>query len=93
VLKSDGPVSKACARALAEGARTRLGADVGLATTGAAGPDPDPHGAAPGLVFLAMAGPADGAAEVVQLQLGGGRNRIRRRAAHSAWDLVRRRLS
>lgn len=93
VLKSDGPVSEACVRALAEGARTRLGADVGLATTGVAGPDPDPHGAEPGLVFLAMAGPADGAAEVVQLQLGGGRNRIRRRAAHSAWDLVRRRLS
>ncbi len=92
VLQNDGPVSEACARALAEGARTRLGADVGLATTGAAGPDPDPHGAQPGLVFLAMAGPGDGATEVVQLQLGGGRNRIRRRAAHSAWDLVRRRL-
>lgn len=39
VLAAEGPVSEATAGALAEAARERLGADVGLAIVGVAGPD------------------------------------------------------
>jgi nicotinamide mononucleotide (NMN) deamidase PncC len=41
---------------MAHGARERLGADGGLATTGVAGPDPQ-DGIAPGTVYVAVAGP------------------------------------
>jgi competence/damage-inducible protein CinA-like protein len=52
----EGPVvSEAAARAMAAGVRTRLGADLGLAVTGVAGPDPQ-DGEKPGTVFLAVAG-------------------------------------
>lgn len=53
----EGPVvSAAAARAMAAGVRRVLGADIGLAVTGVAGPDPQ-DGERPGTVFLAVAGP------------------------------------
>jgi nicotinamide-nucleotide amidase len=52
----EGPVvSAAAARAMASGVRALLGADLGLAVTGVAGPDPQ-EGQRPGTVFLAVAG-------------------------------------
>ena len=41
-LASTGAVTAEVASAMAEGARARLGVDVAVATTGVAGPDPDP---------------------------------------------------
>ena len=56
-LASTGAVSAEVASAMAEGALARLGVDVAVATTGVAGPDPDPvSGEAPGVVFIAVAG-------------------------------------
>jgi nicotinamide mononucleotide (NMN) deamidase PncC len=49
-------VSLEAAAAIAEGARRVLGADVGLAFTGVAGPEPS-EGEQPGTVFVALAGP------------------------------------
>jgi nicotinamide-nucleotide amidase len=56
-LRRDGPVHPDTARALAEGARTRCGADFGVALTGVAGPT-EQDGIAVGTVFCAVAGPS-----------------------------------
>jgi nicotinamide-nucleotide amidase len=86
----EGPVVSAdAARAMAEGARRLLGADVALATTGVAGPA-EQEGQAVGTVFLGLA--MDDANEAQQLQLPGDRQRIRQYAVISAVNLLRRRL-
>ena len=87
----EGPVvSAACAEAMAVGAAKLLEADVGLATTGVAGPA-EQDGQPVGTVFVGLV-IGDGAPESVRLQLPGDRRRIREFAAISALDLLRRRL-
>lgn len=54
LLARAGAVDPEVARSMASGARTRLGADVGLATTGVAGPSPQ-DGTAPGTVWVGVA--------------------------------------
>ena len=88
----EGPVvSASAARAMAEGARQVLGADVGLALTGVAGPD-EQEGHPPGTVFVGLALPGRGA-ESTEAHLPGDRERVRQYAAISALDLLRRRLA
>ena len=88
-----GPVVSAeAAKAMAEGVRELTGADVGLATTGVAGPDSQ-EGVAPGTVFMGVAGPGTGAPEAVEGHLPGDRDRVRQFATISLLDLLRRRLS
>ncbi len=72
------------------GARRVLGADVGLALTGVAGPD-EQEGVAPGTVIVGLALPG-GEAESLVFHLPGDRERVRQYAAISALDLLRRRL-
>jgi len=86
-----GPVvTEAAARAMASGARGVLGADVGLALTGVAGPD-ETEGVAPGTVIVGLAlGEAE--PESLVFHLPGDRERVRQYAAISALDLLRRRL-
>jgi nicotinamide-nucleotide amidase len=87
----EGPVvSEAAARSMAEGARRVLGADVGLAITGVAGPDPQDE-EAPGTVYVGLALPGQ-PTEAVTLWVPGDRDRIRQYATISALDLLRRRL-
>jgi nicotinamide-nucleotide amidase len=87
----EGPVvTEPAARAMAEGARRVLGADVGLALTGVAGPDPQ-EGVAPGTVMVGLALPGTDA-ESLEAHLPGDRERVRQYAAISALDLLRRRL-
>lgn len=57
ILESVGPVSPQCAEAMAAGARARVSADFGLATTGIAGPSGAEEGKPVGLVYIAVAGP------------------------------------
>ncbi|NMR19532.1 CinA family protein [Cellulomonas fimi] len=57
LLAARGAVDPAVAEAMAHGARDLLGADVGLATTGVAGPDPQ-DGAQAGTVHVAVATPS-----------------------------------
>ncbi len=86
----EGPVITAnAARAMAEGARRVLGADVALATTGVAGPA-EQEGQPVGTVFLGLA--MDDASEAQQVQLPGDRQRIRQYAVISAVNMLRRRL-
>jgi len=83
-LASTGAVSAEVASAMAEGALTRLGVDVAVATTGVAGPDPDPvSGEAPGAVFIAVAGGGLGTL-VREMSLEGDRDEIRQRATRAA---------
>jgi nicotinamide-nucleotide amidase len=87
----EGPVvSPEAARAMAEGARRVLGADVGLAITGVAGPDPQ-DGQAPGTVYVGLALPGQ-PSEAAALSVPGDRDRVRQYATISALDLLRRRL-
>ncbi|WP_412543701.1 nicotinamide-nucleotide amidohydrolase family protein [Longispora sp. K20-0274] len=57
LLAAHGPVSRQTAVAMAVAARTRFGADYGLATTGVAGPaEQDGHPV--GTLFVGLSGPA-----------------------------------
>jgi nicotinamide-nucleotide amidase len=86
LLDAHGAVSEETAAALAAGARDRLGADWGLATTGVAGPS-EQEGQPVGTVFVAVAGPHGG--EVRQLRLPGDRAQVRAVSVTYALDLLR----
>ncbi len=87
----EGPVaSEDAARAMAEGARSVLGSDVGLAITGVAGPDPQDD-RPPGTVFVGLAR-AGHPTEAFGFNVPGDRDRIRQYATIAALDLLRRSL-
>ena len=90
LLAEHGAVSAEVARAMAEGVRARLGADVGVAVTGVAGPDGGTPEKPVGLVFAHAAGP-DGE-KAVRTELPGDRDMIRGRATAASLHLVRRLL-
>ncbi len=86
----EGPVvTTQAAQTMAEGARRVFGADVGLATTGVAGPA-EQEGQPVGTVFLGLA--MGDASEAQQVKLPGDRHRIRQYAVISAVNLLRKRL-
>ena len=85
LLVARGAVDADVAIAMAAGARDRLGADLGLGTTGVAGPDPQ-DGHAPGTVHVAAVGPLH--ARVVSLHLTGGRDQVRRDARDAVLALA-----
>jgi nicotinamide-nucleotide amidase len=98
LLAANGAVDPEVARQMAHGVRELLGADWGLATTGVAGPDPQ-DGIAPGIVYVAVAGPlpqacetlpqAEGiTAKAIKLDLRGGRAEVRAAATARALDLL-----
>jgi nicotinamide-nucleotide amidase len=86
-----GPVvSDAAAREMADGARRVLGADVGLALTGVAGPE-EQDGKPAGTVFVGIAFRGQ-PVESLELRLPGDRERVRQYSAITALDALRRRL-
>jgi nicotinamide-nucleotide amidase len=90
IVYGDGVVSAACARAMAAGVRTLLGADIGVSTTGVAGPGRQ-EGKAAGTVFVAVAD--ERGQSVRSLQLHGDRAAIRAGTAAEALGLVLDRIS
>jgi nicotinamide-nucleotide amidase len=88
LVETHGAVSDEVTAAMAVGARRRLGADVGLAVSGIAGPGGGTPEKPVGRVHIAVDGPAGAAGR--RLDLGGTRDMVRRRAANLALDLLRR---
>ncbi len=85
IMYGDGAVSAACARAMAAGVRNALGTDVGVSTTGVAGPDRQ-EGKPAGTVFVAV---SDASGEAVRaLHLGGDRAEIRAATSRAALELL-----
>jgi nicotinamide-nucleotide amidase len=91
LIERVGAVSGEVAEALADGARLRLGADLGVGITGVAGPGGGTEAKPVGLVCFSVAGP-DGARLTRVSRLPGGRADIRERSTTVALHLVRRLL-
>jgi nicotinamide-nucleotide amidase len=86
-----GPVvNEQAARQMASGARRVLGADVGLALTGVAGPDSQ-DGVDPGTLCVGIAMP-DGTETSSTVRLPGTRDVMRQLSVISALDALRRRI-
>lgn len=90
VLVDHPPVSEPVTRALAEATRDRLGADIGVATTGVAGPDSQ-DGVPVGTIVWALAD--DDGATTWSRHVNGDRDLVRTRLATAAIDAVRRHLA
>jgi nicotinamide-nucleotide amidase len=86
-LERFGAVSEEVARAMARGARTRLGADVALATTGIAGPGGGTPEKPVGLVIFAL---DDGTepSRAWSFRLDGDRETVQRRATTTGLNLL-----
>ena len=95
LLAARGAVSEEVAVEMARGARSVLGADWGLCSTGIAGPGGGSDDKPVGTVHVAVAGPAatgGGDVEHRRLSLVGDRQRVRRLTSQWALELLRRRL-
>ena len=88
-LAAHGAVSEEVARALAQGARRKCGADYGIGITGIAGPGGETEDKPVGLVHVALA-EDDRRTEHWKLQQIGGRQLVRRRTVVFAMDRLRR---
>lgn len=85
-----GAVSGEVAEAMAAGIRASAGSDIGLSTTGIAGPTGGTPEKPVGLVWV---GYADAATTVAKkFQFGDGRLRFKERASQAALEVVRRRI-
>ena len=82
-LLRQGIVTEEVARALAQGARSRLGATVGVGTTGAAGPD-DHDGMPVGTACIAVCSPWGERVRTVRVT--GDRSQVRHAVTQAAMD-------
>lgn len=87
-LNKYGAVSKETAREMAEGIAKAAGADLGVSTTGIAGPGGGTAEKPVGLVYIGVY--YKGNCLVKEFNFTGNRNRVRVRTTMSALDLVRR---
>jgi nicotinamide-nucleotide amidase len=90
LIAKHGAVSEAVARAMAEGARARIGVDLAVSVTGIAGPSGGTEDKPVGTVWFAVASP--GETESKRVIFFGSRKEIRDRAAQTALFLLYRRL-
>jgi nicotinamide-nucleotide amidase len=89
LLARHGAVYAPVAAAMADGVRTRLGATIGIATTGVAGPDPQ-DGQPPGTVHIAVSLADD--TVVRTMSLTGDRDSIRKLTVERVLGLLLGRL-
>jgi len=92
LLAEHGAVSEPVARAMAEGALERLGADVAVSITGIAGPGGGSPGKPVGLVCFATA-VRGGPTQARALRLGDiGRQEVRLASVNTALEMIQERL-
>lgn len=91
LIERHGAVSTEVAQALADGARTHLGADIGVGITGIAGPGGGTEQKPVGFVCFSVAGPGEEHL-TRSVTLPGGRADIRDRSTTVAMHLLRRAL-
>ena len=86
VLEQYGAVSEPVARAMAQGARKLLSADVAVSVTGLAGPSGDEYGNPVGTVFIGYRD--DTVTEVQHYQFTGDRESVRMQTIEEALRLI-----
>ena len=91
LIERHGAVSVEVVHALAAGARSALGAEVGVGVTGIAGPGGGTPEKPVGLVWLSVQAPA-GASLTRRVDLPGGREDVRDRSTTVAMHMLRRLL-
>jgi PncC family amidohydrolase len=91
VLAAHGAVSAQVAIAMAEGARERIGADLGVGVTGVAGPDGGTAAKPVGLVYVAVAGL--GEPTVRRFLWPGDRSENKRDSARVALEMLLERVA
>jgi nicotinamide-nucleotide amidase len=91
MLAAHGAVSEPVARQMASAARHRLGAEIGVAITGIAGPGGGTPEKPVGTVWIVVE--VGDVARALRTLFVGDREEIRERAAQSALDMIRRALA
>jgi nicotinamide-nucleotide amidase len=86
-LKKYGAVSAETASEMARGIREAAGSDIGLSTTGIAGPGGGSKAKPVGLVFIGISAPWEEKAE--RFLFTGERHAVKKKAAGAALDLLR----
>jgi nicotinamide-nucleotide amidase len=90
MIAAHGAVSKEVARSMATGIRDAAGTDIGLSTTGIAGPTGGTLEKPVGLVWI---GCSDSTGNVaLSFRFGDARYRVKERASQAALEIVRRRI-
>lgn len=82
-----GAVSEVVAKEMAEGIRSQVGSDLGISTTGIAGPDGGSDQKPVGLVYVGLATPEG--VQVEKIQLYGERESVRQLTVQAALNKVR----
>ena len=90
LIRTHGAVSREVAEAMADGMRRAAGTDIGLSSTGIAGPLGGSAAHPVGTVWIGIAGA--GSTLALRFSFGEGRERVKERASQAALELVRRRL-
>ncbi len=90
LIAEHGAVSREVAEAMAEGVRRVAGTDIGISTTGIAGPTGGSADKPVGLVWIGYAD-AD-STTALRFQFGTERLRVKERASQAALELLRRKL-
>lgn len=90
VIKEHSVVSKAVAQLMAENVRKKFNADIGIATTGEAGPVLGDSDAPVGTAWIAIATPGRVVAE--QFHMGNQRTRIIQKSVHKAFEILRKEI-